>query len=105
MFERDGNELTTAFRETYEETNLVENDLKVYPKTHRTLDYKHLQTLTTVNFWLAELRNPTAEIKLSYEHQQYKWMPIKEACQLADHDDMKKILAYYHTLIAKGQLK
>lgn len=102
--ERD--ELTGAYRETYEETRIVESDLKVYMNTQKILDYEDNEgVLRKIYYWLAELRNPTAEVKLSHEHQKYKWLPVTEACEIAEREELKTLLQYYNKLIYQQKLK
>lgn len=92
-------ELVTAFRETREESGLLQSDLKVYKETKKVLEYDVGGRPKKVIYWLAELINPSATVKLSDEHQSYKWLPIKEACQYGNYSDMKELLNYYHNFI------
>lgn len=45
-----------------------------------------------VVYWLAELRDPNTPVTLSDEHQDYRWVPLKEACALAHFTDMQETL-------------
>ncbi|KAJ8977489.1 hypothetical protein NQ317_001772 [Molorchus minor] len=67
-------EMLTALRETEEEAGLV----KGKPKT--------------VYYWLAELINPNAQVKLSDEHQDYKWLELDDACRYSAYGDMQEVL-------------
>lgn len=74
-------------------------------KTQKILSFEKHGIHRKVYCWLAELRNPTAEIKLSVEHRNYKWVPIKEAYETLHGEETKKIFIHYHTLISEGKLK
>jgi bis(5'-nucleosidyl)-tetraphosphatase len=66
-------EMATAIRETVEESGLKKGDLKIYEDVKRILNYKVKGKPKVVTYWLAELVNPQAKVKLSEEHQDYKW--------------------------------
>lgn len=46
----------------------------------------------TVIYWLAELRTPLTQIKLSEEHKDFKWLPLKQAQTLAKYKEMVQLL-------------
>ncbi|XP_023012565.2 purine phosphoribosyltransferase family protein Apf [Leptinotarsa decemlineata] len=85
-------ELKAAFRETMEESGLLKEDLKVYEDCKKVLNYEVKGKPKTVYYWLAELINPRAEVKLSDEHQDFKWLEIEEAMKYADYKDMRELL-------------
>lgn len=85
-------DLVTAYRETIEESGLQKSDLKVYEDTKKTLNYKVKGKPKIVHYWLAELINPQAKVKLSHEHQDYKWLSLKEACDIVGYKDMQEVL-------------
>ena len=43
-------------------------------------------------YWLAELRDPQTAVTMSEEHQDYRWLPLSEACSLAGFPDMIETL-------------
>lgn len=45
-----------------------------------------------VVYWLAELRDPSVKVKLSDEHQDYRWVKLDEACRLAKYTDLQATL-------------
>ena len=75
----------TALRETNEEAGLEEENLNIIRHVQKTLNYEVLGRPKTVIYWLAELKNFNAPVRLSQEHQDFKWLPIEEACKLL-HD-------------------
>ncbi|KAJ8678803.1 hypothetical protein QAD02_014590 [Eretmocerus hayati] len=73
----------TALRETQEEAGFVKEDLKIFEDLKRELNYPVNGKPKTVIYWLAELINKTKDVRMSDEHKDYKWLPVKEACDLA----------------------
>lgn len=49
-----------------------------------------------VVYWLAKLRNPDTKVLLSDEHQDLKWLPLKEAQEISGYDDMKQLLLEFN---------
>lgn len=49
-----------------------------------------------VVYWLAKLRSPETKILLSDEHQDLKWLPLKEAQEISGYDDMKQLLLEFN---------
>ena len=44
-----------------------------------------------VAYYLAELMNPKENhVKLSDEHQDFKWLPLKETCELSGFKDLNE---------------
>ncbi|XP_060526034.1 bis(5'-nucleosyl)-tetraphosphatase [asymmetrical] [Cylas formicarius] len=94
-------ELVTAFRETWEEAGLEKTDLKIFQDCAKILHYNVNNKPKTVHYWLAELINPNADVKLSHEHQAYKWLPLKEACDCVGYKDMQDVLVQFEKYLAK----
>ncbi|KAF2904717.1 hypothetical protein ILUMI_01454 [Ignelater luminosus] len=92
-------EMVTALRETEEESGLVESDLKIYKDSKRILNYSVRGSPKTVIYWLAELINSNARVKLSEEHQDYKWLELEEACTFGNYSDMQEMLKYFDNFI------
>ncbi len=82
----------TARRETEEETGLV--DINFIEGFEETIKYffksKGKTILKFVIFFLAETK--TKDIKISYEHAGFKWLPSKEAFEQATFKNAKEIL-------------
>jgi len=85
----------TALRETHEESGLVENDLEIYKDVRESLHYKVKGKPKEVVYWLARLKNATAEIKLSDEHTDYKWLGLEEAQDLSGFKDFNSLLVNF----------
>ena len=94
----------TARRETVEETGLV--DIKFIDGFKETIKYffKHegKTILKFVTFYLAETE--TKEIKISYEHAGFKWLPYKEAFEQATFKNAKEILKKANEFLSKKSL-
>lgn len=55
----------------------------------------------TVVYWLAKLKNLKTEVKLSDEHQDFKWLPLNQAQEVSGFDDMKQLLAEFNEKAVK----
>lgn len=42
----------------------------------------------TVVLWPAEVKDPTADVTISEEHVDFRWLPLAEACSLASFPEM-----------------
>jgi len=97
--EGEETEEEAAIREIEEETGLVIDKFKpnfkkitefwfwAYPKEPGG---KSKRTKKTVTFFLAETSD--REIKLSWEHTGYAWLPYKDALDIVTHDNAKNLL-------------
>ena len=83
--------MQTALRETEEESGLKETSLNIIKHVQKTLNYKVRGKPKTVIYWLAEVKDYDAPVRLSSEHQDFKWLPIEAACRLL-HDTTKQAL-------------
>lgn len=95
-------ELVTALRETQEESGLVSSDLKIFHDSKKILSYPVKGKPKTVIYWLAELVNPSAKVKLSDEHTDFKWLVLKDACILGKYKDLQDLLTFYEDYIKKN---
>uniref|UniRef100_A0A8C9UX13 Bis(5'-nucleosyl)-tetraphosphatase [asymmetrical] n=1 Tax=Spermophilus dauricus TaxID=99837 RepID=A0A8C9UX13_SPEDA len=89
------NDLETALRETREEAGIEAHQLTVI-EGRKELNYVAWQKPKTVIYWLAEVKDYDVEIRLSNEHQAYRWLGLDEACQLAEFKEMKAALQEGH---------
>lgn len=89
----------------YEEAGIVEDNLTIYKKTEKILDYQIHGSPRKVFVWLAQLKNPDAKVILSNEHEAYKWVPVREACKMINGDDMKMAILTYDQLIQDEKVK
>lgn len=76
----------TALRETQEESGYKEHDLNL-TNIKKTLYYDVRGVPKTVIYWLAELKDYKNPVRLSEEHQDYKWLGFAEAREFL-HDNM-----------------
>lgn len=93
--------MKTAFRETFEESGLEENDLMIFRNTKKELNYEARGKPKKVTYWLAELRKQAfkKQVKLSKEHQNYRWLSLDEACKHVEHKNMQQLLQDYDKFI------
>ncbi|XP_033634835.1 bis(5'-nucleosyl)-tetraphosphatase [asymmetrical]-like [Asterias rubens] len=85
-----------AIRETFEEAALREEHLSIYKDKCWTLTYLTKGNRTKeVVYWLAQLRDWNTPIKLSNEHDGYKWVVISDALEMSDRanwPEMRRML-------------
>ena len=90
----DGNEtpLQAAERETKEEAGLDKNDYEHYNKFEEKITYNVNGRLKDVYYYLARVRNAQQKINLSYEHQNFTWLNLKDARNLVKHNETQNVL-------------
>ncbi|XOB41200.1 MAG: bis(5'-nucleosyl)-tetraphosphatase [Candidatus Nealsonbacteria bacterium] len=102
--ERNEDLKQTITRETKEETGI--DDLRFIENLEEKIEYffkKQGKTIfKTVIFFLAETK--TKEIKLSYEHVGFKWLPYDKALEQLTFENAKKVLKKVNDLIIKNKL-
>lgn len=98
----DETELEAAFRETEEEAGFSKEQLKVYDECKSELNYEVRGKPKKVVYWLSELIDPSAEVKLSKEHQALKWLNFQQAWDIAKYDDMRSALTVAEEFIQKN---
>lgn len=47
-------------------------------------------------YWLAKLKDPDQKVTLSDEHQDLKWLEMKQAQDISGFEDMKNLLADFN---------
>ncbi|XP_032681982.1 bis(5'-nucleosyl)-tetraphosphatase [asymmetrical] [Odontomachus brunneus] len=97
-------DMETAMRETREEAGFVSNDLKIFENAKQEMTYQVNGVPKIVIYWLAELLNPDKSVKMSNEHQAFKWLPLREACDLARYSEMQKALSEFDKYIRENLL-
>ncbi|XP_025072737.1 bis(5'-nucleosyl)-tetraphosphatase [asymmetrical] isoform X1 [Alligator sinensis] len=85
-------DLETALRETQEEAGLDSRQITLVEGFKKELQYAVRGKPKTVIYWLAEIKDHNMEIKLSDEHQDFRWLNLEEACKLAQYKDMQAVL-------------
>ena len=81
--------------------SLLEEDLIIYKQHMKELHYPVKGVDKRVVYWLAALKDPQKEVKLSEEHLDMKWLNLEAASQLADYPDFVKMLREYEEIISK----
>lgn len=97
-------ELQTAYRETKEETGLEATDFKIFEDSKQTLNYEVNGKPKIVIYWLAQLTNANASVKLSDEHINYKWLQLQEACNVVQYAETQQLLKNCEDYISKHSL-
>ncbi|XP_078048744.1 purine phosphoribosyltransferase family protein Apf [Augochlora pura] len=94
--------MITALRETQEEAGLLSADLKIYEDSKQEINYLVQGKPKIVTYWLAELINHDKTVKLSDEHQAFKWLQLEEACTTSQYEEMQKVLRNCNDYILKN---
>ncbi|MFN3621398.1 MAG: bis(5'-nucleosyl)-tetraphosphatase [Nitrososphaerales archaeon] len=99
--EKGESELDAAIREITEETGLT--DLKFVNGFKKTIQYYYKKgdrlVKKSVTFYLAEAK--TKDVKLSFEHQGYIWLPIDEALAKVTYQNAKNVLREAQRFLAQ----
>lgn len=92
----DANKSEAAYRETYEETKVKENQiLNIYENIHyfefniKDFDKKGKTELVKEYVYGFEISQNTQITIDSHEHSEFKWLPYKKAEKIVKHDDYK----------------
>ncbi|XP_022203603.2 bis(5'-nucleosyl)-tetraphosphatase [asymmetrical] [Nilaparvata lugens] len=85
-------EMQAALRETVEESGLSAESLAIDKKFHKQLVYEAFGKQKTVSYWLAEIVDKNATVKLSSEHQAFEWCTIEKALDKVEYEDTKSLL-------------
>ncbi|XP_013083426.2 bis(5'-nucleosyl)-tetraphosphatase [asymmetrical]-like [Biomphalaria glabrata] len=85
-------EWETALRETEEESGYKQEQLNILKNFEHSLNYVVKNKPKRVVYWLAELKDSSTPVRLSEEHQDYKWAELEEACQLVKYHDTINLL-------------
>ena len=75
-------DMETALRETEEESGLTRGSLHVMENIRKTLNYEVRGKPKTVIYWPAQVKSYNVPIRLSREHQDFKWLTVEKACEL-----------------------
>ncbi|XP_062984786.1 bis(5'-nucleosyl)-tetraphosphatase [asymmetrical] [Elgaria multicarinata webbii] len=92
-------DLQTALRETQEEAGLDPTQFTIIDGFKKELNYIVKNKPKTVIYWLAEMKDNDTEIKLSSEHQAFRWLTLDAACRLSEYKDMQCTLREAHEFL------
>jgi len=99
--EKGESELDAAIREIGEETGL--SDLKFINGFKKMIQYYYRKgdqlVKKTVTFYLAESK--TKDVKISFEHQGYVWLPIDEALAKVTYQNARNVLKEAHQFLTE----
>ncbi|MBN3272480.1 AP4A tetraphosphatase, partial [Polyodon spathula] len=96
-------DLQTALRETQEEAGLGVEHFRILEGYRKELRYMVNSQPKTVVYWLAELCDSSTSVRLSEEHQDYRWLGVEEACQLSEYKDLQEALREAHSFVLNRQ--
>ncbi len=102
--------MEAAVRETREESGLEqtkdyeiwfgENDFKI-ESNYRAQNNKPKRVI----YWLAEAKSTCAQITLSSEHKNFKWVELNEAVKLINFDDLRRVMQEVEDYIIANIIK
>ncbi|KAL0114398.1 hypothetical protein PUN28_011565 [Cardiocondyla obscurior] len=95
-------DMETALRETEEEAGFQPRDLKIFEDARHEMTYLVKGAPKIVVYWLAELLNPDKPVRLSNEHQAFNWLPLREACDLAEYEEMRRALNEFDEYVSRN---
>ncbi len=98
------NDKETALRETQEEAGLGPSDYNIIDDFIDTISYKVRGKDKSVSYFLARLKAYDCPIVLSDEHQAFKWLDIKGACDFAVYQEMQNTLLKAEDFLSKQQI-
>lgn len=97
--EKGEKEVDTVKREVFEETGIEE--IKIIEGFRETIKYffkwQDKTILKFVTFYLAETKQK--EVRISFEHIGYEWLPFKKALERLTHNTAKEILQKAHNFL------
>ena len=92
--ENQETEQQTLLRELKEETSILPEQITILPNFNEKIQYffksQKGDVFKDVKFFLVEAK--TKEIKLSFEHRSFQWLPLEEAIQKATFKTAKQLL-------------
>ena len=56
-----------------------------------------------VTYWLAKVNDPNVAVKMSEEHQDFKWLNLNQACDIVRYEEMKRVLKVAQDFIIKSE--
>lgn len=84
-------------------SSYTDNDLVIQKDKPKVLNYQVNYKGRTqdkiVTYWLAEVKNPQQDPKLSREHTEFRWLPKTAAVELAGYEDFQEMVEYFDDLI------
>lgn len=98
----DGNEtdIQAAIRETEEESGYTPGDYELDKYFKHEMSYVAHGKNKTVVYFLAKLTKDKPP-RVSDEHVEFKWLPLKEACELVQHQQMVDLYQAVDANLAK----
>ena len=92
-----------ALRETWEESGFAASQLRIVSDFRHDITYRVRGYTKKVTYFLAELIDPEAEVKLSRrEHSAYKWVTLSAAKEVANYKSIQMLLREAEACLTSG---
>lgn len=95
--------MTTALHRTREKAGYEAGDLRIFKEFSKTSEYgvrgRERLKQKMVTYWLAELREPNKEPKLSRKHTEYRWSNKDDSIAFAGFKELAEILNYFDEVL------
>ena len=92
-----------ALRETWEESGFAASQLRIVSDFRHDITYRVRGYTKKVTYFLAELVDPEAEVKLSRrEHFAYKWVTLSAAKEVANYKSIQTLLREAEACLTSG---
>ncbi|KAF7634067.1 Nudix hydrolase domain-containing protein [Meloidogyne graminicola] len=96
-------EWQAAIREVKEESGIDVNQNLTLIKDFKHEMFYHVNSkLKKVTYWLAKSNDANLAVELSHEHKDFRWVSLSDALELAQHEEMKKLLREADVYIDKN---
>ena len=103
--EEGESEIETVKREVFEETGL--KDIKIIPGFKTSIKYffqkEGKKIFKIVVFYLARVK--TKEVKISFEHIGFIWLPFEKAVEKVTYKNAKEVLKKAHNFLEASRKK
>lgn len=95
----------TFFREAEEEAGIAQSNLRIIEGFRETIHYFYRKEGRTIYkevvYLLAE--SATADVQLSHEHTDYRWLPYEEALEQVTYEKDRNVLRRAHVFLHTPQ--
>ena len=100
--EKDESSVQAALRELKEETGIVDGEILPGFEEHIHYFFKSEGKLISKEVVFFVARTNTSDVKLSFEHKDYMWLPFKDALEKLTYQNAKEVLKKADAYVKKS---